>query len=368
MRSRLKDIIKDRGWTNEYVGKNIGVNGSTISKILTNRQTNIETALKMVRFVEPPKETEYMRFFSLEADKPSNILVALEYASTTRNLDVMGKLLETAKQTPTLIDFSVVYELQYKWQSDFNNVEIKQQLRTIRSTHVGSHDAAFFLKILEIYGYYYQQKYNHAFELCLDLEEDFNFLKDGYLKDSYGARLNEIKSYVYLKVKDNPELARECANFVIESNIGANFNGFANFIKGYSYIFTDYNMAKKYLTLSKEIYTVVKPSNAADMDEKLEFLDILWDKIVDPSYHNNKLYLAVKKKERNVDLDLIKESDKPFYLYLKGIYQQDKEILQHSLIAYLKKGDTFLANLPRIELLKLGASPKLLEDMMSIHN
>lgn len=299
----------------------------------------------------------------------------LEYLSSNRQLVAFKELLDKMLgcSNKTSVEWAKIYSIYYEWQVNFGTIRIEDVQKKIRTVRTGIDELKIYLRLLKAYTYYFKKNYHMTKEIAEEVLEEINDIENNYIKNSYSTRLSEVMAYIHLKVLDNPIEARKYADLVIEGNIGTSFNAYANFIKGYSYIFTSYEKAVGYFKESLNLYIEIKREVAIkDLKEKIEFTDVLWNKKKngDCMYFLTNHLMSRVKNNINVTSELIQkksEIEECFYFYIKGINESNTDFLLKSLIKFLNQGDRFLANLPKMELLNLGFNEEVLADLIDLN-
>ena len=223
MRETLKAEIKK--YTQSEVAEFIGTSSPTITKFLNGTQeTSLATTLELVRYLKPKQEKKMMAHFINEVEKPSNIIIAMEYASTNRLIKTLDNLIKKHSDTSNheLKEYLAVYEIILNWQVRVSKLSIDEQIKKVRTIKATTDEVSIFTKVLEIYGFYYKEKFNLAYDLAKDVTELIQTLENEYLRKSYTARLTEIMSYLSLVVLNDNEQARQYASTTIKAKIGSN--------------------------------------------------------------------------------------------------------------------------------------------------
>lgn len=350
--------------------------GSNLKKVLKSEDKEFDSfngLVKMVQYVFGEDEQKLMEQYSKEIDvNNKNARYMLEYLSSHRILDslkqLIDKMLECKNKESK--EWARVYSIQHEWSLNYHNLDIISILKTLNEFKTNIPELNTLISIMKCNSCYKQKMYKISFEISRDIKFQIENLKDDFVKCSYTVKLNEIMSYLSLRVRNEPETARKYAEDVLELNIGETFNGYAKYIIGYSYFFTSYEKAKENLCESVKIYTSIDRLQAAeDVKEEIELLDVLWDKDIFTVYYSEKYkYYWLARKNKSFDIESTKlDSDDPFYFLIKGMKENNTNILQQSLIRFIKRGDMFLANLPKVELLKRGFNEDVLNDLLSIY-
>jgi hypothetical protein len=295
----------------------------------------------------------------------------LEYLSVNRMLDSMKSLINqmTECKNKESREWAKLYTIIYEWQTNFYGIDFLDILNRLNEIKTTIHELNILINITKCNCYYQNRVYRMSFELSYGIEKSLESVKDEYIKASYGVRFSEIMSYLCLRVFNDPEKVRIHAQNVINFNIGVTFNAYANYAIGCSYLFTDYDKAREHLIESVNLYTSLNRLDGADnVKEEVELLDIVWDKDIFSVYYNKEYkYYWYAKNNRNIqDLESL-DLEESFYLLIKGMRDNDSDLLLHSLILFVKNGDLFLGNLAKLELLKRGYNNDIINSLLSIY-
>jgi hypothetical protein len=351
--------------------------GSNLKKVLKSPDKEFDSLSALLKIVKHIFGTEnkkkLMEQYSTEID-PNNKCARhmLEYLSVNRLLDSMKNLLDRMSECKNKDsrEWAKIYSLQHEWQTDYYGMDFNLFINRLNEFKTNIHELNTMISIMRCNIYYKEKMFRMFHELSHTVQFSIENIKDEFIKTSYYVKYNEILSYLSLKVFNEPDKAREYAEFVLESDIGKTFNAYAHYIIGCSYLFTDYEKAKDHLYQSYKIYMDINRIDAADnVNEERELLEIVWDKDIF-SIHTNKNYryywMARSNRPISEDLENL-NLDKSFYFLIKGMKDNNNENLLQCMILFVKQGDLFLANLPKFELLKRGYSENIIKELMSIH-
>jgi hypothetical protein len=335
---------------------------------------NFNGLVNLVKFLFPNDEQKLMAEYSKTLD-PCNksARIMLEYLSCNRLLEPMKELIDkmlTCKNVESK-EYAKVYEILLTWQLNYHDLDVNKILNAVEEIRTENQDLQTLLKLMKCNCYYRKRLFKMSYEISQDVELLVDSLKDEFIKNSYTVKLYEIKSYISLRVLNQPVEARKYAEKVLELNIGRTFNAYANYIIGCSYFYSSYDTAKSKFDLSIEIYKSINRSKAVDdLMEISELLDVVWDKeIFTVSYCKEYRYYWMIKNNLNINDNFINVIlDEAFHYLIKGMIDNDLDSLMKSIMRFLKRGDAFLANLPRMELLKRGFSEIMIDELMNIHS
>lgn len=377
----LKQIIlkkiKDspRGYATELAKIAGYTQAGGLTKVLENKDKEFDkfcSVLHLARHVFGDEEKKMMELYSTEID-PNNKIARhmLEYLSVNRLLDSMKLLIDKMLvcKNKESREWAKFYSISLEWQSDFYGIDFLDILNRLREFKTNIPELNTHINIMRCNSYYQNRMYRMSHELSHGIKKSLESIKDEYIKTSYSVRFYEIMSYLSLRVFNQPEQARIYAQSIIDYNVGVTFNAYANYVIGCSYLFIDYDKSKEHLTESVNIYTSINRIDGADnVREEVELLDIMWEKNIFSVYYNKeyKYYWYAKRNMEIKDLESL-NLDEPFYLLIKGIRENNTDLLLHSLILFVKNGDLFLGNLSKLELLKRGYSEDIMKSLLSIY-
>ncbi|WIL36184.1 AimR family lysis-lysogeny pheromone receptor [Bacillus stercoris] len=191
-------------------------------------------------------------------------------------------------------------------------------------------------------------------------------IKDPFIKKAFLSRTDEALANMYLKFENNIDKSRGSADKLIERNFSVNSVTNGYFILGLSYLFESYEKTSSFfkkgiqLNNTKERYFV-----ANDLREQLAITNLFWNKQVPKEYIVTDFIKAVVNKA-----NLKYFYDDKYYsalaFYFDGRREGSQEKLLLSLHVFCEKKDYFRANLPKMELLKLGVDYNILKGEVKI--
>lgn len=373
----LNKIEKEpRGYA-ETLAKEIHYSsGSALNKILRDPDRDFDkccSLIILVRILFEKEEQTLIEQYALQIN-PNNKLARtmLEYLSSNRLLDSMRKLIDKmlACKNKESLEWARVYSLQYEWHTNYDYLDIESFINRVNDTKTNIKELKVFLLLLKFYSFYYVQNYRLAYDVSKLIPSGIKEIKDNYLRSVYNSRFNEVLSYIHLRVLNNPEQSRMHSEEVIKENIGLGAISYAHYTIGCSYLFTSYEKSLRHLNKSIELYeSKDRHSVVRTVKEKVDLLNVIWDKDEQIYTITAKLLQQVKiGKLQCRDFERYKDQlDLSFYFLIKGIKDNDNDLLLQSLIQFIKIGDTFLGNLPRIELLKRNYSEEVLNALFSLN-
>jgi hypothetical protein len=350
--------------------------GTNLTRVLRDSKKefdNINGLIKIVRYIFGEDEKKLMEQYSKEIDVNNKTARhMLEYLSVNRMLDSMKNLIDkmSVSKNKDSRDWAKLYTILHEWQSDFYGIDFLSILQRLTEIKTTIHELNVLINITRCNCYYVNRVYRMSNELSHGIGKSLENIKDEYIKLSYSVRYHEIMSYLSLRVLNDPKKARIHAQSVISCNVGEALNAYANYILGCSYLLTDYDKSKEHLIKSVNYYNINNRKDAADnVMEEIELLDIMWDKDIFSVYYSKEYryyWYMRNKKEINIDLESL-NLNQQFHLLIKGMKEDNTDFLMQSLIMFVKNGDLFLANLPKIELLKRNYNKDTIEALLNIY-
>lgn len=369
MRQILK--VKINRYSQAEVAEFIGTTSPTITRFLNGKQeTSLYTSLRLIRYLAKGEEKGMMLELIKEIEKPSNVIIALEYCSTNRLVKAMHYLLKKFKDTSNqeLKEYLSVYELIYNWQMRHDGTPVDEQMQKARQLKVTTDEGNVLIKMLEVYGYFNKEKYNLAYDLATDLRPLVEGLTNEYLRGSINARLAETKAFLELNVMNNVEQAKECATYVIKSKIGKSFTAFAHFVLGEVHRYTNFEMSKLHFEKCYKVYSKYSKHNAEETRIEIEYLSAIHGEGY--SYTNEickAMYLYNTRNQAKA-IELVKNT-KPstaMEMMFVGQIQQDEQMLIQSFTKFIQNKDMFNANHVKELLKDYNTNSMILDNLMNI--
>lgn len=384
MQLTLKQLIlneidnQPRGYSEQLATITNYSSGSNLKKVLRSEEKEFDKFLSiqdLVRYLFPDDEKKLMVQYSKEIDPNKKTARAmLEYLSVNRLLDDMKDLIERMSlcKNNESREFAKVYSIHHEYQTGYYNLDDVKFINNINGIKTNVIELRVKLNLMKFYGFYRQENYRNAYDISKYIDHEIEFIDDEYLKSIYKTRYNEVMSYIYLRVRDDVEEARKRAEQIINENNVIGAVAYAYYTLGCSYIFTSYDESLGNFNKCIELYEAANRDKAVinDVKSKVDLLHVLWDKEDD-------LYSLYPKLIKNAKKGILTESDleksrdlidKDFYFLIKGIKENNTDLLLQSLILFIKKGDVFIGNIPKIELLKRNYNEDTINLLISLNS
>jgi hypothetical protein len=374
----LEKINKSQRGCAEHLAKISGYysSGTNLMRVLRNPSKefdNLNALIRIIRYLFGDDEKKLMVQYSTEVDvNNKSARHILEYLSTNRLLDSMKNLIDKMANCKNREsrEYAKVYQLQYQRHTDYYSLDTESFIKSINEIKTNVKELKVYLNLLKFYLAYYIQDYRMASSLSKIISLDIDDIKDEYIKSAYKAKYDEALSYIYLRVFNQPEESREKSEAVLNNTVGLGAITYAYYTMGCSYMFSSYDQSLGYLNKSIELYKSLNLESAVkDVKEKVDLLNVIWEK-------NEDIYSITPKLLQDSKRGVLQESslmrfkdeiDISFYYLIRGILDNNTDQLLLSLIEFIKIGDTFMGNLPKLELLRRGFNEEVLKALISIN-
>jgi transcriptional regulator with XRE-family HTH domain len=360
VRQEIKNELAKIGLNQEEYAESIKVSPSSLTRFLRQtRETPPDVAAHIIRNIRPDLELVFMEdYCSNHVTKPRNIKLACEYASVHRLFDVLEhRITEGEKDRSTEVQDAVkVYKMVLQLQR--NEVSPADLYEKIRYERVAFPEMQALLRILELSTLLHQKQYSFLIASAGKLEDFINNLEIKFFRTSLKARLYEILQYTSLKVQNDPSQSLKYSKYILKAPVSRmhKANSFHSIASGL--MLSDVEKAIKYYEKSKKCYLSIKHRDIAEMVEyNLQFAKVLWGIEVDIFIDKEiKAFHLIKNNEIEKGLALLENcDDSPIVSFIKG-EAGDLEEYWKSMHGFIKRGDKFLANLPKVRLIATGES------------
>ena len=342
-----------------------------LTKVLNKEEKEFEKfqgLVNMVEYLWGKKSVDIMVRYSKEVDpNKKTARNFLEYLVVNRRFEDFNELIERMKRCSNKEskEWAKIYQFRYKYELAKTEEDYNLLLNEISETNVNIYELNIYKKMLLNYCYNQLKDYTMVKYLTVENNSEVELINNDYIKNMYIIKSNESMAHYNLIINNSPELARKYAESILSISVNDVFKAYAYFIIGYSYTFITYEKSIYYLNKSMELYKVIgRNDDINDINEKIELVSVYWDRIDGECiYTNNQILLDIKKGK---EVNLSKIANKEYYYYLEGLITNNEKKLLLSLIKFVKKNNFFMANFPKIELLKRGYDNEILEELMTL--
>ncbi|WP_353054382.1 AimR family lysis-lysogeny pheromone receptor [Bacillus thuringiensis] len=357
------ETIEDRSdLTYTIVASAIGVSIQYMSKFKKNGTISFGSLLKLSKVLALPHEnsSEVMRKFCLKVNTTELIKQSFEYASITRDIDLLKGLIEKhRKDQGTIKEFVNVYEILYQYMvKQVDGKSLIEKIHTLRQPT--DLCLRILIDIMKCYSYYFSKEFSMMIGLGKEIEQTLKKLSGGrkdFMGYCYFYKVYEVLAPVHLR-SNNRDLARKYASIIKNANICTKAVSDASYIIGMSYLLED---KQKCLGLLKESYEFSKTIGNEDYENE--------------AFYNMKmveLYYAVETDGVPNVLEDIDEYAQVFYqkenedfiVLFRAMRDNSNESLHKCLQQFFTQGNYFFSGLCARELYKRGENSAIIEWMM----
>jgi hypothetical protein len=367
MRKTLLSEMEKQHISQKQLSSTIGVSVGVINKFLTQeKEIAFDIVWKIVRIVAPDKVVELMDMYCTEITK-KNIKLGLEYYSLNRRFSQLYLLIEKAKHgSLELQEWAKIYSVFHEFQTSARMGEnIDFLTRFFYRIDTPYKETKLLLYIFEMYTHYFRNDYKTLYTFLINLPSEVIEIENSFLRKCLSARIDELMCHMEMKHNNNIEGTRLYCRKILEHNIAENLNATANFFVGLSYIMDDFDKCITYFQKCYDYYEKIgRVEVMEDIQNNIEFAYVYWDK--EKKFASDFYQSLFDVKQGRLDanaLNAYKSTETTPYIFLiKGIALNDISYLTRSLIQFIKKEDTFRANLPAFELKNRGYDDLILQE------
>ncbi|WP_426952811.1 AimR family lysis-lysogeny pheromone receptor [Bacillus mycoides] len=369
------------GISKSKLALNWGISPSGVTAVFKGeRQMRFSHLTKCLALLNKGIKTEskYISKYVLGA-KPKNRREIMEYLSLRGDFDTLKYLIEKEhiveegkKHTNALNEeWAQVYGWihQRYTQKNVNLLEFYNSLREVNKT-TKTKDMKLLIELLLCQLLYQMGDHKLASEKMHEISDSLNGIKNDFIKSTFDLRFKEAQAVMYIRDGKIIEARHICDVILSVCELNPFYimpRAMAYFKKGETYLFTDYEKAKYYL--SKAHDTLEEIEDFEGVKEKrnmfqfnLSFLKIIHMKEIETigKIHdaerglleivlgNNKAgeEILIGLKEKNGKLSDIQ------YVYL-ALARKDKTMMRRAYERLLQNNDAFYAQLAKMYLGKL---------------
>ncbi|MBW3490824.1 AimR family lysis-lysogeny pheromone receptor [Bacillus sp. FDAARGOS_1420] len=344
------------------VAEAIGVSPQYMSKFKKSGTVSFCSLLKLSQVLTLPDENykTIMRDFCLKVDTTELIKQSFEYASITRDTELLKRLIgKYRKDKGSIQEFVDVYEILYQYiVNEIDGRSLIDKLCELRQPT----DCCLriLIDIMKCYNYYFSKDFPMMIGLGKEVEQRLKQLSGGrkdFILHCYFHKVYEVLAPVHLRL-NNKELTRRYATILKNSNISAKTVSDATYLMGMSYLLED---KQKCLSLLKESYELSK----AIGEEILETEALYNLKLAELYYESekNEPVIALREIDKFSSVFYQKENE-DFIVLFKAMQDTSNKSLHKCLQQFFTQGNYFFSSLSARELYKRGEDSVILEWMM----
>lgn len=368
MRKAISSRMQKRNISQNTLATEVGASVGVVNKYLQGKEISFDIIWRVIKYLEFENKSELLKKYADELTTKKNIKYGMEYFSLHGMHNELELLIEKANDgSLELKEWARVYTKLQEFQKTMYQVpdteSIVSKLRRLDTPYRETKIAIF---IYEMYGLFYVNNFKLLYQCLLGINKLVLEVDDTFLRICYSARIDELLSAVELRFNKNPNGARIYCDRVIDINLTDNLNSTAYNIKGYSYLFENFEECIKNYEKSMEYYKKLNRQMIVDeIQQEIELAYILWDYETNFSSDYTRTIFEVKNKQINPDaLDsYMTEEREPWIHFFKGVASNDMPMVFASFMGFRKKDDYFLADFPKMELIKMGCNEEFINSL-----
>lgn len=262
--NKLIDEIDFKRLKQDELAKNLGINGSSLSKNLSGKsQFNFCNMVKLLNILydeDVLKKKELIHRFCRGTKSKKNARIAMEYANSIGDLELLELIIGQEKTSSLAInrEWAYVYELVWKrGKGILSGTGLLEELEQRKKSKViKTKEMQILLGILTFYTMYDLEKFNSLFEYAEVLQPEVASIKDEFIKNAFSTRIKEGLAYAYLtadKIEKARALCYEIINTKDENNCLLLLRASAFVYLGESYMNDNYLQAEWHIKKSLEL-------------------------------------------------------------------------------------------------------------------
>lgn len=370
LHKEIRNIIEDHDYlTFQSVAEYIGCSKQEFSHFINEGGIGFRKLLRLSFLLFPESQKEVMREWCTRLISTESIRQSFEYASITRDKELLRILIERYKGEAGNISKCVdIYTVLYKFYTNaINAKDIPAELKK-----VGALKGELYIlgEIMKCYSYYYHEKYHIMLETAHEIENLIYQLSDRnlFIKECYLHRIAEVLGNVSVYMNDK-ESTRYYANIIISADLCAKTVSDSFYLLGMTYLTED---SGKCIELLQRRYEISKEVGEADIElnarRDLDFAKIY----VGIKLDNDSDRILIRLQENRgseFELKLIKEAvfkqgDDDFLILIEAMAHGTMEKLHECRKKFGKKMNYLFASLAALEIKKMGDHHMLLDEII----
>ncbi|MBA9027571.1 AimR family lysis-lysogeny pheromone receptor [Peribacillus huizhouensis] len=370
LHKEIGNIIEDNDHlTISKVADFIGCDRQELSNFINDGGISFRKLLRLSFILFPKNQQEVMSSWCLRLNTTESIKQSFEYASVTRNIELLRELIEKYRGEKDIMGKYVsVYSILYDFYT--NEIGAKDLIWRLEKVGQLKGELAILANIIKCYNYYYVEKYHLMLETGKEAEASINKFGERrlFIKECYLHRIAEVLGHVSLHLNDI-DSARYYATRIISADMCAKTVAGATYILGMTYLPEDEVKSINYLQARYEISKTlgekdIEENARRDLDFAKLYLNVQLDADSDPI-----LQRLQSNKGSEFELKLIKEAifkqgEEDILVLLGAIARNTTEKLHECRKSFFKQSNYFFASLAAREIRKLGDRSEMLEEFI----
>lgn len=368
------DFIEDsETLTFVSVADAIGVTKQDMSNYKKRGSIRFDKLMRLAHVVAPNDPIGKMEAWCRRFQSVNNIKQSFEYASITRNVQLLEFLIEKHKGEGGVIgEYVAVYSIIYEYMTDnLAGQDIVGKLAALGKMR--DKPLTILMEIVKCYSYYFDKKFHLMLETASEVEKalyDLSDKRELFLKECYLHRFCEIMGPTYLHL-NNTEQARIYASIIKNANICAKTVSDASYIIGMTYLASD---SEKSIQYFEESYAIAQTVGDEEIEKESrlnrDFAKLYLGIKLDPDASSELLAYESDRKDVSSLLksgtELFQGEDDDFLQLLKVIGDGSREELAQRFTEYFGESNYFFAGLIAKELKKFESESFMATQLMHL--
>ncbi len=365
------DVIDDHDTlTCSTVARLIGSTKQNLDQFKSDGTIGFRYLLRLSFVLYPDSQKEVMSDWCLRLNTTESIKQSFEYASITRNKDLLKKLIDIHRnETGVISKYVSVYSILYRYYNfEISANDLIDELKKVKNL---KNELGILRDIMKCYTYYYQEKYHVMLQTAQDICESINDLGDRYLfiKECYLHRIAEILECVALFLNDK-KTARHYAWIIINADICAKTVSDAYYILGMSFLTEDKHKCITYLQtrydITKELEEAELENYARrDLDLVKLYFGIKLDEDADPVLVKFQNSVENEFELKQIMDNAVKDGDDDLLVLISVMRNGSIQKLYKCHKHFFSKSNYYFASLAAVEVKKRGETSPLIDELIN---
>ncbi|KAA6470439.1 helix-turn-helix transcriptional regulator [Bacillus cereus] len=355
-------IEDDENLTFTDVAELLGVSIQYISKFKNKGIIGFCKLLKIsyILTTSAEEQRKVMSDWCLKLEKTEAIKQSFEYATITRNISLLEKLLGKYKhENGTIKEYVSVYKILYNYI--INEIQGNKLIDEIQTIGLPTDsDLRILMNIMKCYNYYFSKEFVLMLGVAQEAEKQIMKLKGErklFIKQCYIHRIAEVLGPAYLRL-NNLEAARHYAYIIKHANISKKMLSDSLYTIGMSYLTENKEQCINFL---KKSYKEAKMINEKPLEVEakcnLEMAEMYYE-LVD-SDRVKSMHFIMKMEEM-----FYQRENEDFIKFFKAACQESNIELHKCLREFFTQSNYLFSSLIAKELYRRGEQSMVIEWMI----
>ncbi len=255
----IQKAMDERGLSQAEVVRKSGVSKRLVSDLLSMQsEPKFANVFNIVRYVAPTELDALMYDYCLSVSRKNHVLSAFEYAASYKCVDLRTKLFENHADSKNAQDICTVYQVEADMLG--GNKSAAETIQECREYYgrVKMPELKIKLELIEACIHYGENDLTVMMKTTRKLEAQIDSLTDGFVKDSFSARLNRLYMNGYLFAEGDDKKAEQYAYALAGNSYSSAFSvATAYHAIGQANVFRDTAKSVEFLEKAADLYREV---------------------------------------------------------------------------------------------------------------